>query len=112
LPLFQTTALSKADREARGAPKGVQLAPPVTLRDGQFVRDEGDGATPKTETPAQLPVLPTPSAADLSVMSNQGLAAIVTDMQAHPQRYSPEYRSAIGREMSKPSRQASGASGG
>jgi hypothetical protein len=98
LPLFQTTALSKADREARNPPKGVQLAPPVTLRDGQFVRDEGDGATPTTSGAATLPV---PSPAAFGAMSGAGINAIIADGQAHPERYSPAYRAALAAELQR-----------
>jgi hypothetical protein len=37
-------------------------------------------------------------------MSNAGLKAIVTDMGVHPDRYGPDYRSAIAAEMQKSGR--------
>jgi Transglycosylase SLT domain len=93
LPLFQTTALTKADPEARNAPKGVQLSPPVTLQNGQYVKGE-----PAQTSGATLPV---PSPAQFSAMSSAGLQAIIADGQAHPERYSQDYRTALGAELQR-----------
>jgi hypothetical protein len=97
MPLFQTTALGTADAEARNPPKGVVLAPPVTLQNGQFVRGEAPPAT--TSSGANL--LPVPSPAQFAAMSGAGLSAIITDGQAHPERYSPAYRAALGAELQR-----------
>jgi hypothetical protein len=94
MPLFQTTALTKADSEARNAAKGVQLAPPVTLQNGQFVRGE-----PSQTSGAN--VLPVPSAADFARMGAEGLKAIIADGQAHPERYGQAYRTALGAELQR-----------
>jgi hypothetical protein len=83
VPLFQTTILGKGDAEARNAPKGVELAPPVRLENGQFVRGE------PTERSGTVPVS-TPER--LGGMSPQGLAALVNDIKTNPRYGSQEQR--------------------
>jgi hypothetical protein len=81
------------------------------LRGGQGVggRTAVPGAAPTERAgtaakPSDAAQLPVPSPAALAAMSNAGLKAIVTDMGVHPDRYGPDYRSAIAAEMQKSGR--------
>jgi hypothetical protein len=92
MPLFQATALTGNDPEAKGAPGGVQLAQPYVLQNGQYVRGEPAAPQPpaaSNASPATTDRLTDPG---LSTMSPQGLATLGADMQKNPGRYTAHDR--------------------
>jgi hypothetical protein len=76
MPLFQATALTGNDPEAKGAPGGVQLAQPYVLQNGQYVRGEPAAAN-RPAPPAPGSVTP----AGLQAMSDAQFNAWVPTIQ-------------------------------
>lgn len=94
---YQKAWTASQTRLRGGAGVGGQTAVPgaaPTVRSGTAPPPPAPPAAPAPGQP-----MPVPAAATLQNMTKQGFRNLAADMQAHPERYSPEYQAAIKAEL-------------